>query len=579
MIFFETLVISMAIYALWNGIALPATYFIASILLGILLVILVLKGLQRYSIFYILLMYLLMRNVYYLASHYTSIPFGDTYQNYGVLRNFLQRGNVFVIHTQTPFPFEDRFVWFSEWPLLETLAQSLCLVSSIDPFHIVLLLPFVLSIGQYVFAYLIVEKIRQSLNLSGLVTTLSLFAYAISPELIFYSSIFVHNNMGLLLLNAIFYLLIKRVSKRDRVLTVLTIFFAISLVFAHHFTSFVALFYMFFFFAVAIIGKYLSSGIKKAVHLFSTRTSTSFFSVLAMVTLAVLFSYWNSYATIIWPTIATKVTLRGMGEITAILKTPYYPNSLTPTWGLLLLRLRDALIYVPVTLGFLFIIRMRKASPQKFFVICSSLALGTLFVYTSIVAEEPSRIAMYAMPFVGLCYGIFHGRFRNKSRFFFNMLVPALIVLMTFSSFTGLWGHNYMPAHLYDPSINQVDMGEHNFHYLRLTQFFDNYIEYENFNYIVADDVYPLYVVLPPKHYEKIQTIEIGIQATKSHVLIVEFSHLNLYYYYYYVPPEVKPWEIESTRSSLERHLDQNYHVIYSDGDFRIRRNCESADK
>jgi hypothetical protein len=570
-ILLEIAIILVMIYSLWYRVSLPSVYFAASMLLGIMLAISTLTpGRCRYLVFQALLIFLMIRNVYYVATQYSSMPFADPHWNYGVFATFSETNSIFVIPGET-YP-AIRLPWYSGWPLLHISALILFRVSSIDSFYITLMLTSIISAGSFIFVYLLIEKVRHALNLSVMVTFLALLIYATSPETIFWDIRFTHQNIGIFLLTAILYFICRSISKPNRKNSILIILSAISLVLAHHFTSFIAVFYLLLFSTFVVAGKYLTVKTKIGANLFRSKRIIVFWNI-AVITSAFLFLWWNNFGTVIWPHIGSVLgrvmeIIKGIKGIEPFLTEAYYPESLTPTWVSPLLISRDIILYIPTLFGFLYILKRKTKNPQEFFVLYSLVAFGLLFIVNLlIIYVEPYRIIMLSMPLVSLCTAIFYDKL-NKQKHALRMLIAPIIVLMIFSSFVGLWAHRYVPAHLYDPSVNPIDVGEHSTSYLRLKSFFDQYIAYENIDKILADDIFPLYVILPSNAYKKVERI--AIENLAGVPMIVELRDQNLYEYYYFRSPPVKPWEAEPLKLKLKYSLETNFNLIYSDGDFRI---------
>ncbi len=571
-ILMEMAIVFVMAYSLWYKVFLPSAYFVGSILLGILFATSMLRrGRRRYLIFQMLLLFLLLRNVYYLATQYSSIPFGDPYWDYGVIATFLEADSVFVIPAETsPATY---LTWYSGWPLLHVLVSILSRISSIDPFYITLIFPSIFSTLSFIFVYLLVEKIRCALNLNDMVTFFALLIYATMPEALYWPMRLTHQNMGMLFLTIIFYLMCKTISQRNRVNSILIIVFSMSLVLTHHLTSFITMFYLFLFSTFVFVGTFLSTKTKIDAKLLWSKSVISFWNITAIL-FALIFLWWNNFGTVIWPKAGGLIRrfielITGIREIEQYMRVAYYPNALTPIWASPILILRDIILYIPAIFGFLYILKRKTETPQKVFVVYSSIVFGFLFIVNFMITRfEPVRYIVLSLPFISICSAIFYNKLLNKQKYALRMLAAIIIVIMISSSFVGLWAHTYVPLHLYDPSIKPVDVGEHSINYFRLKGFFNEYVSYENFDNILADDIFPLYVILSPAEYGRIQRANIKNLADGS--MLVELRKLNLYTYYYHKSPQIKPWEAEFTKLELEYHLETKFNIVYADGDFRI---------
>ena len=574
----ELAVIFIFAYLLWYKLLTLTTYFMAIILLTILLVIQILRNRPgKFLIFQIAIVFLLIRNTYYFSTNYSIIPFDDGNWDYGVVKTFIENGSISVIQ-------EPRLLtWYSGWPLLHTLAASLSQISGIDAFHVVLLLPSIIAMVSFIFVYLFVEKIRKSMNIDAGVTSLALLIYATSPDNLFWSMQFVRQNFGILMITIIFYLIyLLTISPRNRSYAVLTIFFVMSLVITHHFTSFTAIAYLFLFSAFLAIGKHLAKS-KVGSRIFWSSPNLSTIGI-ALAAFAFLFIWWNSFGLIVWPTIGSGIkrfieVLMGIREIEYLPQQAYYPSLLTPSWTLSLLRLRDLLMYFPALLGLFLIITKASKTPTKFFVIYSTLSFGILFFFDNVFFRvELYRLVGLSLPFLALLSATSYTQLEKKLRHNWNILISiAVITILLLSSFIGLWAHNFAPLHLYDPSINSIEVGERNIDYMRVNEFLNQKISIGRFQTIWTDDTNPLIQLLHPTEYNKIRELmpdmhacirELSLHGDK---LVCVFKDLNLYAYYAGTSSPVKsPQDAEVFRYEFRQYLGSNFNLIYNDGKYEL---------
>lgn len=581
----EIVLIVVVGYSLWHKILLPITYYLVATLFAALIVAQMLtKGDRKSLVFQIALLVLLTNIVCYLATNYRIIPFWDGNWDYAVTKTFIQEGNIFIIREQEPPTMV--LSWYSGWPLLHSLVFSLSQISGIDAYHISLCLPLLISITSFLFVYLIVEKARRSLGLDTMVTNLALLIYATSAEALFWQIHLVRQNLGIMVLFATIYVFyLSSINLTDsRKYKALAIFFAMTLVVTHHYSSFIMASFFFLFSAFQIISAYFRRTRIRS-KLFWARPAPAMTTLgIALLMSVFLFSWWDYFGTAIWPVVKSQITrlpqvFLGIQEFEYMPMPAYYPETLTPIWATSLLMLRDILTYIPAFFG-LFLLLFRKTKTRhEFFVVFSSLTFGLLFVIDNFVLRvEMFRIFVLALPFVVLLSAVSFARFEKKlkgiGRFLF---VTTVLIVLVLAAFVGLWGHRFAPIHLYDPSVNSVEVGERNIDFMRVNGFFSQRIQVDSFQAIWVDDDTPLVSLLQPDDYNKIRRFRLDYIQTQATVrpstneLVCEFKDFNLYYYYSGAYSPIKtPEEAQTLKYELYPYFDNNLNRIYDDGKYRF---------
>jgi len=574
----ETVLVFLVACCLWYKFLLPTSYFVAVALFTILLVIQMVKNHHiKFLVFQIALLFLLTRNVYYLATNYSIIPFRDGNWDYGVVKIFMKQNSISVIRELNPPA--TLLTWYSGWPALHTLAMSLSQISGIDAFYIALLLPSIISICSFIFVYLFVEKIRKPLKMDTRITPLALLIYATSPETVFWPMQFVRQNLGILFFTITLFLIsLLTINPRNRKYKALIIFFAMSLVVTHHFTSFIMVAYLFLFSALLVIGKYLAET-RFGNSLFWSSPNLSTIGI-ALATLAFLFVWWDNFGSVIWPTIASGIqrfigVLIGIEGIKYLPAKAYYPNILTPPWVLSLLTLRDLLIYVPALFGLFLVTTKATKAAAEYFVIYSTLAFGILFITDNLFFRvETYRLVSLSLPFIALLSAASYSQLRKRLKPIWNVpIIVAIIGVLLLSSIIGLWAHNYAPLHIYDPSINSTEVGERNTDFIRVNEFLNEKLSTNKFQRIWTDDINPLVSLLNPIDYNKIKTLtpdSIHELDQYGDNLVCAFKDLNLYSYYRGTFSAKSPHESEVFRYMLYQYLGNELNRIYDDGKYEF---------
>jgi len=568
-------------FSLWYRIFLPAAYYLMILVTAVILSLQMIKNCRSsFFVLSLVLTSIFMRNVYYLATNYAVIPFGDGNWDYGVVKTFVGEGHAFVIAEQnSPAHLLD---WYSGWPILHILAMCLSQISGINAYQVALLLPSIISTCSLVFVYLLIDKTRKSLKLGSEITGFALLLYSVSPDALYWPIQFVRQNLGILFLVITFYLIYKSwIEPKKRRYTALTIFFALTLVMVHHFTSFILVLYLLLFSVLLVLGKYLAKyRFGNRVFWESPNVSMRPLFGLGLISLAFLFTWWNNYGTTIWPTITSGIT-RFIKILTNALQIQYlpsqasYPSILTPMWVTAMSVLRDIFIYVPALLGLIIVTMKFDRTSHKFFIVYSTLTLGLIFIIDNLVfRQETYRIITLALPFISILSAVSYSYIKNKlKRIRYVPVISIIMAFLLFYSFIGLWGHGFAPLHLYDPSISYAEVGERNIDFARLSNF-NSKVVMQNYTIVWSDDVSPLLSLLEPSDYGKIRRITVDAiekRGSQDSEIIYELKGFNLYLYYSRTfSPAKSPEDAMSLMHRIENRVRDKFNCIFDDGKFRL---------
>jgi len=570
----EILIIVMVAISLWYKILLPDFYYAAVTLLitvFIIQIIAIRGSSDRFLIIQTAMIFLLIRSIYYFSTNYSIIPFGDANWDYAVTKTFIQKDSVFVIGEPR------HLTMYSSWPLLHTLILVLSSISGLDAFHLALLLPSIFGLISFGFVYLLVEKIRKSLKLNMHTTLLALLMYAVYPDLIFWQMQSVRQNIGILLFTIMLYLLALSISNSaNRKYKGLTFFFAFSLVIGHNLTSLVTVVYLFLLFIFVMIGEFFEKRRNKTLFPVSFQTSLV---TIAMAMSAFLFVWWDNVAKVIWPLVSSSIErfsmlIRGIKEVEYTPRRAFYPDVLTPPGLSQLLLLRDILILLPAIFGLFFVIRKATKTPEKSFLLYSCLALGAVVIIDNFIFRIGIyRIVGLSMPFIGLLSAISYSYFRNRLKRVWQVAISGMVVIVLLSSsFIGLWGHDFAPFHLYDPSINPAEVGERDKDFMVIADF-NKKVPIRNYHIAWVDDRNSLLFLFEPDDYSKISWLPTDIQklGSSNNELAYAFDDLNLYFYYASAFSPVHTLEdAKILRIGLRQRLQDRFNFVYNDGNHNI---------
>lgn len=510
-----------------------------------------------------------------MATHYSVIPLGDAYAEYGAMRAYLEQGRVFTFSATGGYSSWLTGDIYSGWPGLQLLAIPLSQISNIAPFHITLILPWIFFLGAFLFAYLLLTKIQQDLHLNKRVTNFALLVMATLPFFMLPPT-FEHQDMATFLLMAIFYLLYKQFMARLAIWSALLIVFIFALVITHHFTSFMAVAYLFLFSILILASKPLST-IVKTDFLRKAGARASFFT-LGMIAAVLLFMWWNSYALWIWPKAAALLTqtvdmLKGLRFSPPVWGVEY-PARLIPGWAPPLLLLRDIAMLVPAIPGFILLCLRKTDALSKILIVYSLVSAAVLFFFDTFVARVTHyRMIFLFAPFVALCIAVSYDKLyevlKNKWRYLSTGLVTAVVVLFVFSSLTGQYAHRFTLAHFYDPEVSWLEAGEHSTKWREVGEFLDEHMNYEEVDKVVTDSIYNLSLVLPVEQLGKIRAMQLKGSDRTAETIVVAFRELRLEYmgvgYSHQMDPEFE-------ESKFRQEMEEDFNLIYNDGWSKVWR-------
>jgi hypothetical protein len=596
--YFKSIVLTMEVgliilvmYALWYRLFLPYIYIFAALFLAGTTSVLVLKNgrMRNVAIASILLVFMLVRNVYYLGTQ-DIVPFGDAVWDYGVVRSFLDANRIYVIKgvaRATEYANAGTLTWYSGWPLLHIVGAMFTRVTGIDPFYLFITVPVLLSVTSFAVVYIILEKVRRTFGFGKQLTTWGMLIYAMSPDSVYYSMQFTHQNIGTFLFFVILYLLYSMVTDpSDRRYRILIVMFTLSLVIAHHYTSLILLLSLVLLFGMWTVSNYFGQhAVQSRILLPFRKLSLSYLILLAT---AFLYLWVDSYGSIIYPSVTGRLDrlleiLRGAMRFEFFSAAATYPASLTPAWAIWLLHVRDFVMYAPAVLGLLVIWAKRNKTPERSFLVYYTLILGFLLIsFDTLFKLEPFRVIMLGLPLVAAFVPIGFGKLRsfvtlnvpNKLRPAImtplrNTLPAAIIVLLVFSSFVGLYGHDFASIHLYDPNVSSVQVGERSPDHMIADGFLKR-VPVDDFRVVFSDDIDQLIFLLKPTQYDMIRRFPVGGPqelAMNGTQLVVSFKDFYMYLYYGNVyTPIGTPDDARTIQTNFTQCMNAHAARLYDDG-------------
>ena len=574
----EALLASVIAYQLWTKACPLWVYLAASAALAIIVgfSLLVYREHRSLAVIQVFFISFLIMHVYYLATHYAVLPWGDPYGQYWVLSTSLQDGKVSL----APEYAGERAVTtlYNGWPGIHLVGAALSEVGNVAPLEVAMFLPWALFVTFLLLAYLLLREFASDFSFANGLLPFSLLILVTSPFLNEgIPPLYKYQYMAVVLLLGFFYLAYRHLHRPSPVLSFLLIVVTAALVITHHYTSFLAVLYLFILALILTVASRYSEALGRR-GLLAGAYQFAPFLMLGVISVVFLFLWWNEAATVIWPYVGNTLDrlskiLRSGATEPAIWQTGYtYPS---PWWAVAVLLLRNVLMFGGAILGFVLIVVRRRYTPTRLFLISAVLVLAipvladAAFKYTG----PPYRAVGIFMPFVAFCAGLFYTQLAGRlapMRYVPTAILVGVAALFVFSSMIGLWGNRYIPQHLYNPSVSWVQGGEHPAEWRRLGSALDGRVTYEEVEMFLTDERYALGLILPMDQWDKIKVVGTQGADLPPGALVVAFRGLNPYSYI----EEVDPSKFDPTfePEKFQESVSETSSRIYDDGSFQIWR-------
>jgi hypothetical protein len=542
------------LYLHWTTVA---TYVLLALAVGVVAGISVAKSIGSKWIFvHSFVLFVAVRLVYFFATDFKSIPFGDSYWDLAVVKTFLSSNQVSII--EEPLYPPRLMTWYSSWPLLHTLEATLVQATGISVESIHMFFAAFISGLTFVFSFLFLRIVSRVLGLESKYLYLAVVLFAVSPEAIFWGLAPTRQELASFLLTMSIFLIAKSLEERKRSYILMTFFCVGALVFTHHFTSAIA------------TGLFAGAAV-----LYPPRQLRGTYSVLSLILGISILLWWTGYADIIFETPAfSDLNLDSLNFSLASLRPAAYPDLLSPQWLLVLLRARDVILYAAPIVGAAFLVAKRSHPYARFVLMLSAAAAAMLVLNLSIQSLEPTRVLMMFMPILALFTAVAYSELAKRGRISVRLNLPILGGLVAFVvciSFIGLWGHDFAPLHLYDNSISGTSVGEHSPTVTDVKQFLNQNVNYSQVDNFVSEFHSSLVQDLPPSQYGKIVELQNTVPVRDSKTVVVSTDNLNVYKYFAGFFAGIQPQDREALKSKLQERLSA-FNLEYSDGSNKVWR-------
>lgn len=506
-----------------NG--LPYLFMVSVFIISILTIIFILKYNNTNIIYWhLFFLYILRSSVYFFSTEFSVLPFGDPYWDLGVTKAFIQTGKAEVIYNMTNWP-SSNLTWMSGWPLLHVLSEIVVSITRLSVMNYAIFITYFFICMFFVFAYLLISFVSSKFAGKIAFGPIAILIFATSPESLFWNMQFKYQTIAMLLMLMVYYVIIKTFNATNRSieLTIIMLITLFATVMGHHLTSIAILLYL-------ISGLIVFKVLEYVIPDFNLKMKV--YKNIVIATIVFWFLWCTQYANFVWGSIGSVCKrfitfFNGMYSFEKAVVLASYPDILKPGWGIVLLIIRDIVMYIPALIGYVLIIKeLPKRNVFNYFIAFSLTIYGLmLIINVTVIHIEPLRIITYALPFLAIASALFYSNILKH-----KIIIGFFVVIVTFVGYVGQWSHNYIPLHLWsDLTIGNV-VGEHNIQYRSIDNFVNqNFGDYE---LIYADDFSLLYPLLDPESYYKIRALRKNSNIdnnTKS--IVVSFRNFGLYNY------------------------------------------------
>jgi hypothetical protein len=345
---------------------------------------------------------------------------------------------------------------------------------------------------------------------------LSLLLFAVDPNNIYLTTIAIRQLIAWLFFTIILFILIKILINRDKSFLIPLFLMSISIVYTHHWSSAMLI--------ITLIG----IAILKFLH------GNKTFILLSLILIISAIIWWTTYGQIIWNAPLFKSVSTFRFDIAKGLHIISYPIELTPSWTVLLY-LRNILLYIPSIIGWFILYKKYKSSRDKLlgflltlFVIAIIIALLNLISEGGLVLRSLIIMNVIIVIMTSFAYFNLFNYIRIKTDYIFIIFVFICTI-----TFFGLWSNTYLMLHLYDKSIDEISIGEHNYR-ISASQIIkiNNILDSTYVDKILTDNIYLLVSYSKPELYNKIMLLYQNIPTKEQRSIVISTDNLYVYKYF-----------------------------------------------
>jgi len=494
-------------------VLLPWSYYVLSVLFGVVLVVMLQKMDSRPWLTYasIIVLALLIQNVYNLTTGFRIMPLFDSYNDYAAISLFLEQGRIY----EHPLPGSGiNTVHTFNWPLGAVLTMNVAQVTGMSVVHSGLFLTSVYGLVMLLIIMIFIRMLMGDSNRMYMAVAVGMLLFAIIPDAVYQRMVFYHRFISLTLFYIALYLIAKDYRAGHSTRRILLLLLTAGIVVSHIYVSYVWTLFLLIFVSISFLISLFS---RRLPGMFSRVPRVSY--VLPLVAFATGW-LWNTEV-IEGPFGALRnylfqlFTLSFKEPFTEIIEPRYVvPEVLAGPPLNYILNLRDVAFYLPALIGLsIFLARfLRKRTADTRTTLL--LIMGLTFAILSVIdyfggprRSIPAIVTSFALPFVVYFASQFYTAMISRGGAMRAMKIMGCgtLVFMVSMAFLAPWSHLYFARFLYDPSIEPKDVSMHEPASLQLTPFVREHFQPHEGEYILSDNRLLLLMILRPSEYPSIR--------------------------------------------------------------------------
>ena len=461
-------------------------YIVSSIITGTTLTTLIYLSHERWrrriTHMFIAILAFVLWNFHAVATRYNLIAFYDSYQELVHLKLILDSGRVNV----GGIPTSELGVkpgFSPDYPLFSSLATCFSSITGLNALKVGILLPFACGLLLFLSTFLIVREALTNTKVGSLAVLLAMFAFAVSPDMIYASVHFYHRELSLglcfLLLYFIFKHLIDKLRLKDWAILVLLI---TILPLSH--SVYPNVYVVMMLSLLLITSMVLSLSRICGKFEIGSRIRPVLLPPVMLFIAGFLWNFIVNYPSPISSAFDSYVydLLNPKYEVGDIRRfevqaTPVLPKEVRPEPWTSLLPLRDLLLYMPITIvGFFLTCKFlagKIRDKAELSALLLMLSFTPMIVLDYISGWYPLFFRYYAFPLVAYSFGLLYASLINHRNKLVKTLPLMAITFLIVMAFLSPFWHIYYPRQLYDPSVKWKSVGFPNPSYIYFKRFAD----------------------------------------------------------------------------------------------------------
>ena len=420
----------------------------------------------------------LVRGVmFFFATDFLVLPFGDTYGQLAVSTSIYQSGHLAFIPNLTLNPVFG-LSGYSTWPGLEILTTSFSRFSGMPLLYAAMALSIVIYIVLLLAGYGVIRAILwdvpgrfRSFVAFPLMVMTSFYFMDIPPE-------YKYDALATVFLFLLMLLVIRSSSDLSKSLAFPFSLLIGALTITHNLTALAWIVFLLPFLILGRTGNLL--GLRhpsvRNLRALSLVLVTSAISVLAWALYGSpygvnLFFYEGNTWQGLFSNLLT-FSLGNISNVRAYLNVPPVLSTFTPNWLLSLLRIRDYLYLFLLASGYVLVLVRPKLIPNTKALFALAIA-GPLVAYTILTPNTgvEGRFSPLFAPLIGVIILLPFLLAQRSWPNFARVGVIAVCALLLFASGLGFWANSYAPVYLYNPGSSAANFGEHPLTYPAVADF------------------------------------------------------------------------------------------------------------